>query len=219
VRSANIEPVLEFLWCRTPAAWVDAALADLPTVLRDHAALELKAAQQAQRLIWTYGMRERGNFLRPQVRAVLRAKLSRLAREELRHFEQVLDLLERRGIGLTPVSASRYAATLHGRIATVEPARLADTLVVSAIIEARSCERFATLLPALRSRDTELAAFYESLLASERRHFRDYLELARSVTEADLTKRAGRFLDLDRTLVSSTDVELRFHSGVCARSA
>ena len=206
-----VRSVHEFLRCRTPPLWVEAAAADLPTLLRDHAALELKAAQQAQKLIWRYGMRP--TEYSADFEGRLRAKLSRLAREELRHFEQVLTILERRGIAFVPVSASRYAAALHSQIASREPDTLVDTLLVGAIIEARSCERFEALIPALQPSDSELAAFYASLLRSEARHFLDYLELARAASVAPIAHRVDELLDLERMLVTSTDTELRFHSG------
>lgn len=211
-----MDAVLEFLPCRTPTAWVEAALGDLPTLLRDHAALELKAAQQAQRLIWKYGMRTDADRVGVD-RARLRAKLSRLAREELRHFEQVLDILRRRAIAFEPVSASRYAAALHAQIADTEPDCLIDTLIVCAIIEARSCERFYSLLPALAPAEPELARFYASLLRSEARHFGDYLELARGPRTAPIEPRIDEFLELERELVTHPDSELRFHSGAHAQ--
>ena len=83
-------------------------------------------------------------------------KMSRLAREELRHFEQVIKIMERRGIEYTLVTASRYAAGLRDLVRKKDPGRLVDTLVVGALIEARSCERFAALMPHL---DEELGAF------------------------------------------------------------
>jgi tRNA-(ms[2]io[6]A)-hydroxylase len=216
----GIDAVLEFLPCRTPQQWVDEALGDLPTLLRDHAALELKAAQQAQRLIWKYGMRgDLRSSLADVDRDRLRSKLSRLAREELRHFEQVLELLNRRGIAFEPVSASRYAGALHREIADAEPQCFIDTLVVAAVIEARSCERFYSLLPSLESSEPELARFYESLLKSEARHFTDYLELARSAAAMPIEARVGELLELERRLISSADKEFRFHSGVGASMA
>src|SRR3990167_6791777 len=95
-------------------------------------------------------------------------KMSRLAREELRHFEQVLAILQRRGITYTHLTSSRYAAELRQAVRTHEPGRLVDTLIVGAFIEARSCERFAKLAPHL---DAELGDFYNTLLKSETRHF------------------------------------------------
>jgi len=139
-------------------------------------------------------------------------KLSRLAREELRHFEQVIAIMRRRDIAYNSVSASRYAAALREQGRSQEPGRLIDTLLVGAIIEARSCERFAALAPHL---DNELSAFYRSLLRSEARHFRDYLALAQAAAGGDaIDARLDELLQVEARLVQSPDAELRFHSGV-----
>ncbi len=92
--------------------------------------------------------------------------MSRLAREELVHFEQVSKIIRGRGIEVRHVSASRYAAGLRALLRGGEVERLVDVLVVGAFIEARSCERFAALVPLL---DAELAEFYAGLLESEAR--------------------------------------------------
>lgn len=207
-------PTLDFLGCRTPAAWTERAVAARDALLLDHASLELKAAQQAQKLIWAYGTSARRAGLSRSLRHRLANKLSRLAREELRHFEQVLALLERRGSSYHPVSASRYASSLHALARRDEPGALVDALIIGAIIEARSCERFACLVPALEPVDPELASFYRSLLRSEARHFEDYLALARAAAEQDIQPRIDALLVRDAELICSTDMELRFHSGV-----
>ena len=141
-------------------------------------------------------------------------KMSRLAREELRHFEQVLALMEKRGVEYQPISASRYAATLHGQIRGSEPERLVDTLIVGAIIEARSCERFDRLVDALRPVDPELADFYRSLVKSEARHFTDYLALAEDEAGESVAERVDEFLESEQALILEPDPQLRFHSGV-----
>jgi len=226
----DISPVLDFLPSRTPAGWVDRAMADLPTLLLDHASLELKAAQQAQRLMRKYGARppRRSNSddregtagnaraTRRLGRYDLLNKMSRLAREELRHFEQVLAILEERDIAYRPISASRYASGLHEEIRQTEPGRFLDSLLVGAIIEARSCERFYTLLPRLETEDPELGRFYASLLRSEARHFSDYLELARKAAGGSIDGRVARLLTREAVLMSTPDPQIRFHSGVAA---
>ncbi len=211
--SVDIGHILEFLPCATPRGWTAAAAApdNLPLLLADHRNLELKAAQSAQALMWRYGMGPRaldngGQGLR------LMNKLSRLAREELRHFEQVIAIMDRRGVNCPQLSASRYAAGLRSEVRSRDPGRLVDTLLVGAIIEARSCERFACLVPVL---DEELALFYGSLLKSESRHFTDYLRLAQALTpEAEVSARLDVLLAAERALIESPDVEFRFHSGV-----
>ncbi len=138
-------------------------------------------------------------------------KMSRLAREELRHFEQVLRLMRSRDIVYAPLSASRYAQGLHKGVRKQEPGRLVDTLIVGALIEARSCERFARLAPSL---DPELKDFYESLLKSEARHFTDYLTLAKPLCDAQVfDQRLAYFRGLEAELIQSPDAEFRFHSG------
>jgi tRNA-(ms[2]io[6]A)-hydroxylase len=185
-------------------------------LLNDHAALELKAAQQAQRLIWKYALpaSHNGAGISRALRERLMHLMSRLAREELRHFEQVLAALHARGVPFTPISSSRYAAGLHAEIRKEEPARLIDTLIVGAIIEARSCERFHALLPSLTSVDPDLATFYASLLRAESRHFRNYLELAELAAGGSVDECCRRLLDVDARLICSADSVLRFHSGV-----
>ena len=138
-------------------------------------------------------------------------KMSRLAREELRHFEQVLALMEKRGVQYRHLSPSRYAGMLHKGIRTHEPERLVDTLIVGAYIEARSCERFAALAPHL---DDELQKFYRSLLKSEGRHFQDYLKLATKVAGEYPESRVVFFAEREREAIESSDAQFRFHSGV-----
>lgn len=203
VSGVDMSPIHDFLLCDTPQAWIEAAGAEenLHTLLIDHANCEKKAASTALQLMYRYV--EHPSLLH---------KLSRLAREELRHFEQVLAIIEKRGMPYPQLSAARYAAGLRDKVDKNEPYRLLDTLLVGAIIEARSCERFAALLPVL---DDELARFYASLLRSESRHFMDYLALARELLpEADIDARLRPLLEAERTLIQGVDSEFRFHSGV-----
>jgi tRNA-(ms[2]io[6]A)-hydroxylase len=197
--------VNDFLYCSTPQAWIDAVAADLPTLLIDHANCEKKAASTALNLIFRY-------VDKPE----LSMKLSKLAREELRHFEQVLTLLQKRNIEFEHVSASRYAAELRKGVRTSEPHRLVDMMIVSAIVEARSCERFEAVIPVL---DEELAQFYTSLLKSEARHFQVYLNFAKKYSPEDIQPRVDFFLARDRELVESNDTEFRFHSGSPVKTA
>jgi tRNA-(ms[2]io[6]A)-hydroxylase len=197
-----LAPVRAFLPCATPDSWVHEALQPHheATLLIDHANCEKKAAATAVSLMHRY-----------VEQAGLLDKMSRLAREELRHFEQVLKLMRSRDIVYAPLSASRYAQGLHRGVRKQEPGRLVDTLIVGALIEARSCERFARLAPSLAP---ELKAFYESLLKSEARHFDDYLTLAKPLCDAHVfDQRLAYFRDLEADLVLSPDAEFRFHSG------
>lgn len=192
--------ITSFLGSTTPLAWVDAACADLPLILIDHAHCEKKAASTAINLLFRY----------PEQESLVH-RMSRLAREELRHFEQVLKLMKARGIEFGHLGAARYAEGLRKHLRSHEPARLVDTLVVGAFIEARSCERFQALAPALE--DREIADFYVGLCESESRHFRHYLELAEQVAGEDIAERIEFFRDIESGLNTSPDSELRFHSG------
>ncbi len=209
---SDLQAIENFLPCTTPDAWLKAACADLPTLLIDHANCEKKAAATAVNLLYRY-------VERPQ----LIWRMSRLAREELRHFEQVTALMEARGVAYKQLSSARYAGGLHQHIRTHEPAKLIDTLIVGAFIEARSCERFARLAPLLDAIDTELAKFYRGLLASEGRHFRSYLKLAQQYAEecghGPIDDRVAHFAGVERELIESADSELRFHSGPPAVAA
>ena len=148
-------------------------------------------------------------------RPELLRKLSRLAREELRHFEQVLEILAERQIDYVPVSPSRYAGGLRKTVRTHEPARLVDLLIVGAIVEARSCERFECLIGRLEGQEPKLAGFYASLVKSESRHFHDYLNLAErySGDKVAVQERVAHFLEIDRSLITTADEVFRFHSG------
>ena len=193
--------VQSFLYCPTPGAWVACALTNQEILLVDHANCEKKAAATAINLMFRYGEHHR-----------LLNKLSRLAREELRHFEQVIAIMKARSIHYPQLSASRYAAALRQQVRPHEPGRLVDTLLVGAIIEARSCERFAALAPEL---DEELGQFYRSLLRSEARHYSDYLKLAEDVgSPGEVAARLPDLLQFERGLIEAPDEEFRFHSGV-----
>lgn len=197
----DITEIREFLYCSTPEDWLHSAVNNQPLLLLDHANCEKKAASTALNLIYRYV----DNF-------TLLNKMSRLAREELRHFEQVIAIMKKRGIAYEQISASRYAAELRKLVRTHEPARMADTLIVGAIIEARSCERFAALAPLL---DIDLQDFYLSLLKSESRHYQDYLGLAKAaVGDKEVLERQDIFLSKEAELIQQPDLEFRFHSGV-----
>lgn len=189
-----------FLPCATPDRWIENALENQSLMLIDHANCEKKAASTALSLINRYTF----NF-------ELLNKMSRLAREEMRHFEQVIALMKRRKIPYEHVSASRYAAGLRDLVRRDDPAKLIDVLIIGAFIEARSCERFALLAPHL---DAELETFYLSLLKSEARHYQDYLTLAKTVAgEESIEDRIDLIAQRERELIESADTQFRFHSG------
>ena len=188
----------------TPDEWLTKAITSIDTLLIDHANCEKKAAATAMNLMFRY-----------IDNLDLQNKMSRLAREELRHFEQVLALMSKRNISYTPLTASRYALFLRKEIRNTEPQKLIDTLIIGALIEARSCERFNTLASRLENIDLELAKYYKRLCKSEERHFKDYLCLAAAKTHSsELINRIDFFCKLEKKAIISEDSQFRFHSGI-----
>lgn len=244
-----LAPVLDFLHCRTPQAWIDEARQPqhLPLLLTDHLVCELKAAQTAMWLIRKYVADKASGdallaWLKPweqfvhneqadlafleQHKGLSKTIISReevpygdelvdkmvlLIKEELHHFYQVLEIMQARGIHYMRITASRYAKGLIREITTHEPQTLVDKLICGAYIEARSCERFASLAPYL---DDELAGFYVSLLRSEARHYQDYLALAALISPTDISVRVRKIGETEARLIMAPDNQLRFHSGV-----
>ncbi|HXQ31284.1 MAG TPA: tRNA isopentenyl-2-thiomethyl-A-37 hydroxylase MiaE [Steroidobacteraceae bacterium] len=186
----------------TPGAWFEAAPAALELLLIDHANCEKKAASSALGLIFSYAED-----------TALGLALARLAREELRHFEQALRLLAAQGLPYRRLSPGRYAGELRRATASHEPARKLDLLITGALIEARSCERFRGLVPHLPAR---VAEFYASLEAAEGRHTHLYLDLARvhaRRTGLGLGARFRSLAALEAELATRPDPQFRFHSG------
>ena len=184
----------------TPKAWVEAAVADLPTLLVDHANCEKKAASTAMALIFAY----------PEDRS-LAVALSRLAREELKHFEQVERLMRKLDVRHVRMKPGRYASELRKLVRTHEPKRKLDLMIVHALIEARSCERFRLLSKHLPAEVREL---YASLERSEARHFELYLDFAyREFAPDEIEARLALISAREAQLATSPDTELRFHSG------
>jgi tRNA-(ms[2]io[6]A)-hydroxylase len=200
----DIAHIKNFLRCETPAGWVSVALANIDALLIDHANCEKKAASTAMNLMYRY-----------VDKPTLLEKMAQLAREELLHFEQVVKLMKDRGVIYTHLGPARYASALRDHIRTHEPARLVDTMIIGAFVEARSCERFAALAPHL---DGTMQKYYLSLLKSEARHFEDYLALARQyadgIVEEELDDRINFFAELESSLITTADSLFRFHSGI-----
>ncbi|WP_278362815.1 tRNA-(ms[2]io[6]A)-hydroxylase [Acinetobacter schindleri] len=203
-----MKPVIGFLGCETPKAWLDEALQNLEILMQDHANCEKKAASTAMNLMFRYSF-----FVDLQV------KLAQLVREEMLHYEQVLEFMNKRGQQWTGLSAGRYAGGLRKEIRTYEPEALIDVLVIGAFVEARSCERFYALAPHV---DEELGRYYRYLLKSESRHFEDYLALAMDVAKTaklknpkeDIQARIEHIREVEKNLILSPDDMFRFHSGV-----
>lgn len=190
----------------TPRAWVDYAVEHWAELLLDHANCEKKAASTALSLMFAY----------PDDRPLARA-LSRLAREELRHFEAVERLMHTLGVAYARQKPGRYAAGLRATLRTRDPGRKLDLLLVGALIEARSAERFSLLAPRLPEPLREL---YSSLERSEARHFELYLELAcatdPSAGDTECEERLAVLAAREAELVTAPDATFRFHSGTPA---
>ena len=211
-------PVNEFLACETPDSWISFASMpeQLPHLLADHANCELKAAQTAQALMWKYGTPRTNHAVDAHGdQSKMLHKLSRLAREELRHFEQVLNIMKKLSLPYIAVPASRYATGMIAAADKQDQQALVDKFVIGAFIEARSCERFAKLAPHLPKMVSD---FYISLLKSESRHFADYLSLAESFAGKSVDERVDYFRDVEASLVLTEDAEFRFHSGIPAEA-
>lgn len=194
--------VATFLDTPTPEEWLDEAVKRLPEMLLDHANCELKAASTALAFLYRYP--DRSNLVQ---------RMSRLAREELRHFEQVRAIMDDLEIPFERLTASRYAAGLRDAARREEPHKLLDSLLIGALIEARSCERFAKIAPRLPDK---LQRFYGGLLASEARHFEHYIAFAKSecdVDDAEIDARLETLKSVEAALIAEPDTEFRFHSG------
>jgi tRNA-(ms[2]io[6]A)-hydroxylase len=153
------------LLTETDEAWASAALADVDGLLIDHAHCEMKAASNALSLAVRYGDRSR-----------MVTALIAIAEEELAHFRQVHERLVARGLNLGIPPVDPYAATLRKAVGAGRNPTLVDRLLVCAMIEARSCERFRLLSE--HGPDDELRGFYKTLLASEAGHYRTFVDLA-----------------------------------------
>jgi tRNA 2-(methylsulfanyl)-N6-isopentenyladenosine37 hydroxylase len=187
----------------TPPTWLDAACARWQELLVDHAYCEKKAASTALALLFAYPESGRRNL-----------ELARLAREELRHFEQVTRMMARLAVPFRRLRPGRYAGELRAALRTSEPHRQIDLLLAGALIEARSCERFALLAPRLPE---PLGGFYAELGHAEARHGELYLAWAQESAEGggglDWCARLRELADIEARLICGEDSELRFHSG------
>lgn len=193
-------PRIRFLRSSTGMAWVEQALAHLDEVLIDHAHCERKAAGVALNLLCRY----------PSHSGLIHA-LPAIAREELEHFEQVNGILEERGIPLRPLAPPPYGAKLKALARSSEPDRFLDSLLLAALIEARSHERLGLL--GEHCPDRRLAAFYRGLMASEARHYGVYWLLA--TAEFDRTQVNDRFEQLaeaEAEILATLHPDPRIHS-------
>ncbi|MYD45279.1 MAG: tRNA-(ms[2]io[6]A)-hydroxylase [Gammaproteobacteria bacterium] len=189
----------EFLHVSTPKSWVEQASNRQPLLLIDHANCERKAASSALSMIYRY--EEQCDFA---------VQLSKIVREEMRHFEQVHALLKTLEIEYVYLSPSKYARALHSYAREHNPTKF-DDLLIASIIEARSYERFELLEEVLEGR---VAKLYGKLKESEHRHFLAYLHMAlRLEEETVINARVQELLSHEVTLITSFDDQFRFHSG------
>ena len=180
-------------------------LADPIALLADHAFLEKKAALNAIQLLerwpkeWLPGWVE---------------TMTSVARDETAHLAQVTRLLIRRGGQLERGHKNPYANALRGLVRKGEViSETLDRLFVSALIEARSCERFAVL--ALATGDAELAAFYGALFSSEMGHFKVFLRLAQKIERSNAAEiRWREMLAAEADILARQEPGPRIHSGI-----
>ena len=185
----------------TDPAWFALAAERWGDLLLDHANCEKKAASTALSLMFSYPE----DF-------DLAHRMSRLAREELRHFELVQQKMTELGVVFRRLSPSRYAEGLRRALRRTEPQRCVDLLLCGALIEARSHERFIGLVARLGE---PLAGFYASLAAAESRHAGLYLKLAER-RGTDSHARLGELASVEAELATAPDADFRFHSGTPA---
>jgi len=191
---------IKFLKYPTSQAWIEQALANLDTILLDHSHCERKAAGVALNLMFRY----------PSSTQLVRT-LTAIAQEELQHFEQVNQILEKRNIRLASLSPPPYGAGLRTQIQPQEPQRMLDALLVSALIEARSHERLGLL--ASHCPEPDLAKFYRGLMASEARHYGAYWVLAMTYYEREqVNHRLEELSCIESELLATLHPEPRIHS-------
>jgi tRNA-(ms[2]io[6]A)-hydroxylase len=196
----TLPKTIKFLQQPTTDAWVEQAIAHLDTILLDHSHCERKAAGVALNLMFRY----------PSSSKLVRS-LTAIAQEELEHFEQVNQWLERRGIPLAPLSAPPYGAGLSAQIRRQEPDRMLDSLLVSGLIEARSHERLGLL--GAHCPEPELARFYRGLMASEARHYGIYWTLATTYFDREaVNQRLEELAIVESQLLATLHPEPRIHS-------
>jgi tRNA-(ms[2]io[6]A)-hydroxylase len=181
--------------------WLIQVKENLPAILIDHAHCEKKAAGAAIKLLFSY----------PHHR-FLQEPLAELARDELAHFQLILAELDARKVRYETLKPSPYGMALHALTRRDEPDRLIDVLLISALIEARSCERFQILAEGLV--ETELAELYRSLLASEARHHGSYIELASLLVDREtLDARLLELAQAEAEIIARPCDWVRIHAG------
>lgn len=152
----------------TDPRWVNIAEKNISEILTDHAFCEQKAASTAISLLVTY----------PELSELV-TEMAALAREEMSHFEMVHKRILERGLVLGRERKDEYVARINQFFPKTSDRgeRLINRLLVAALIEARSCERFKVLSDHIG--DKELSSFYRALMESEAGHYAMFIRLAR----------------------------------------
>lgn len=177
----------------TDPRWVNLVEENIEEILTDHAYCEQKAASNAIRIM----------IKTPQHPEIV-LKMSALAREELEHFERVINKIQERGLTLGLERKDHYINDLQAFIEKggSRNAVLIDRLLFAAMIEARSCERFKVLSENLKDKD--LAAFYHELMISEAGHYTLFLKLAKKYAVGiDVDKRWEDFLAFEAKVIAN----------------
>lgn len=194
---------------RTPATWAPAALVRKLELLNDHAHLEKKAAANALELL--------NRWPEPNPPENWVTAMTAVARDEVEHLAVVTRILARRGGRLTRSHHNPYAADLHKLVRRGRGSEeLIDRLMISSLIEARSCERFQLLGNAI-SDDPELQKLYRGLWASEHGHYLTFIQLAEQILpEKVVAKRWSEMLDAEAKIIASQAPGPRMHAGIDA---
>ena len=191
---------------KTPARWAKGVLERPLELLNDHAHLEKKAAANALELV--------NRWPEPNPPENWVAAMTAISRDEVEHLAAVCRLISRRGGRLTKSHNNPYASALHKLVRRgLGTSELVDRLMISSLIEARSCERFSLLAEACE--DKELAKLYQGLWASEHGHYRVFIQLAEQIEAAEVVeKRWGEMLDAEAEIIRGQAPGPRMHSGV-----
>ena len=185
----------------TDPRWANIAEKNIEEILTDHAYCEQKAASTAISLIVGY----------PE-KPELVDKMTALAREEMGHFQMVHNRIMQRGLVLGRERKDAYV----GQLKTFFPKggdrelRLIHRLLVCALIEARSCERFRVLSENLE--DKELSEFYHTLMISEANHYTMFLKLARTYGKREEVDQMWQdLLEYEAEVISNLGTEGLIH--------
>jgi tRNA 2-(methylsulfanyl)-N6-isopentenyladenosine37 hydroxylase len=193
------------LLCRTPDSWVESVLRQPLALLSDHAYLEKKATSNALELL--------NRWPEPTCPENWVVTLSAVARDEASHLHAVSRLLDQRGGKLERLHRNLYANDLRKLVRRGSGSReVLDRLLVAALIEVRSCERFEVL--ARCCPDPELAQFYRTLWFSEFGHYTIFLRLAEDILPAkEVQARWEHMIEAEARIISIQPPGPRIHSG------